>query len=341
MAITLQELAQLAGVSHTTVSLVLRGKHQGRVSEATRKQILNLVEKHGYRPNVAARGLVQGRTYRIALCIQGYLEHRAIIGQFSFHQSLALLSRRIHAAGYTIELIEVDAGHKPEQVCRDLAGKAVDGFVLIGWEARLAEKLLFSLKEKTIPAVAISAALDDDSLTWCDVDREGAIRNAAALLFQEGHQTVALLDLDPMGHHRDGKIEAFCEAAECGQGTPARNLVFRLKEPELEAAVRITNEAFDQLPSLSALVLTDNFYADGVILALRQRGIEPGKDCRLIGLGDTVLADRARPRLTHYSLMMEQQAAFAFDSLLDEIQNPSVYRPRHKQFESRLIMRET
>ena len=38
-----------------------------------------------------------------------------------------------------------------------------------------------------------------------------------------------------------------------------------------------------------------------------------------MGLGDAVVADRTRSRLTHYSLMIEQQAASAFDALLDEI----------------------
>ncbi|MGH8913052.1 MAG: LacI family DNA-binding transcriptional regulator, partial [Acidimicrobiia bacterium] len=59
MARTLDDLAQLSGVSRATVSRVING---GPVSEQTRLKVLEVLENHDYRPNLAARSLASGRT---------------------------------------------------------------------------------------------------------------------------------------------------------------------------------------------------------------------------------------------------------------------------------------
>lgn len=341
MAITMKELARLAGVSHTIVSLVLRGRHEGRVSDEKRTEILGLAKKHGYRPNLAARGLVQRRTYRIGLCVYGFLAQRPIIGQLSFHEALALSARRIQEAGYALELIEADPAHRIEQSCRALARRDVDGFALLGWPADAAEKVLLSLREKAIPAAAIGTPLADDGLTWTDVDRGEAIREATRLLLGEGWKRIALLDIDAGGGHRETKTKAFRDEVGVA-ATDARCAgVFRMKGANVEEAILLARQAMEGAPRPDALVLTDNFLADAVLFVLKERGIAPGKDCRIIGFGDTILADRTNPKLTHYSLMVPEQVRFGLDALLDEIKSPQDYQPRHQVFQPRLILRET
>ena len=60
---TIFDVAERAGVSKSLVSLVLRGKPG--VSEARRKAVLRAVKELGYRPNAAARSLVQQRTHTV------------------------------------------------------------------------------------------------------------------------------------------------------------------------------------------------------------------------------------------------------------------------------------
>jgi LacI family transcriptional regulator len=341
MAVTLKELARLAGVSHTVVSMVMRDRCEGRVSEAKRRRIVSLARKHGYRPNVAARGLVQQRTYRIALCIHGALADRPLLGQFSFHEALARAARRVQEAGYTLELVETDPGRRIEETCRALAGRTVDGFALLGWPPAHAERVLLSLCEKRIPAVAVGAALADEGLTWTDVDRAFAMRAAVSRLASEGRSQAALLDLDVGGSYRREKRNAFQREMTRRHGARAGKRVFSMTVPHIEDAIRVTQDALDRVRGLNALVLTDNFFADAVMLALRQRGMEPGKDCRLVGLGDTILAERTRPRLTHYSLMVSEQVAFALDALLQQVASSERIPPRHRTFEPVLVGGET
>ena len=68
MALTISDIAQLAGVSRATVSGVLNGS--STVSEKTKKKVLAIIEKHNYRPNEVARALALRHTGLIGLIIR-------------------------------------------------------------------------------------------------------------------------------------------------------------------------------------------------------------------------------------------------------------------------------
>ena len=165
MAITLQEMAPLAGVSAATVSLVLNRKDKGRVGAARREQILEIARKHGYRPNISARGLVKGRHYRIGICWGGFLIPEAVPGQTIRYETLAFFARGFHSAGYAIELDEMDMKRPIDEISRELSENAVDGLILVGWPSELAGKTLFHLKVRRMPALASGIGLNDASLT--------------------------------------------------------------------------------------------------------------------------------------------------------------------------------
>ena len=69
MAATIKDIAKLTGVSHSAVSYVLNGK--GRVSEETRRRILETAQEIGYVPNRNARNLAKKVYGKIGLFIPG------------------------------------------------------------------------------------------------------------------------------------------------------------------------------------------------------------------------------------------------------------------------------
>ena len=64
--VTIRSVAEAAGVSMSTVSNVLSGRHEQMAPE-TRERVLAAIERLNYRPNHVARGLVTGRTATIGL----------------------------------------------------------------------------------------------------------------------------------------------------------------------------------------------------------------------------------------------------------------------------------
>jgi DNA-binding LacI/PurR family transcriptional regulator len=67
MDATLKKVAEAAGVSHTTVSLVVNNVGGSRVSPKTRKRVLNAIRKLDYNPNLTAKRLASGETNSIGL----------------------------------------------------------------------------------------------------------------------------------------------------------------------------------------------------------------------------------------------------------------------------------
>lgn len=65
--LTIDDIARELGVSKTTVSRAISGK--GRISAATRERVQAFIELHNYRPNAAAKGLAESRTYNLALVL--------------------------------------------------------------------------------------------------------------------------------------------------------------------------------------------------------------------------------------------------------------------------------
>src|SRR5713101_50562 len=70
MPITIAEVARAAGVSKTTVSLVLNGRHRSaRISEATRESVAESALRRGYQPNYAAWSLRRRRSNVVTLLV--------------------------------------------------------------------------------------------------------------------------------------------------------------------------------------------------------------------------------------------------------------------------------
>lgn len=339
--ITIVELAKLAGVSDATVSLVLAGKAQGRVGEARRQQILALAEEHGYRVNPAARALAQGRSNRIGLCLAGTLTSHAIIGEFSLHERLGLFAEGIQQAGYSLEIIQTDPKQSPADLSLDLRRRAVDGLVFLDWPADLLQKPLRALCQQGVPAVASGTTVALPGSTWTDDDSRAVFEQVVQQLQAEGRRQIALVDtvITVMEAEFGGYFKA---AMRRWAQVPARECIILQPQPcEYQSLYDATLKLLKSKPELQALFIPDNYLAQAVLNAAQAAGRQPGADLRVIGYGDTVFADQCHPRLSHYSRRIEEQVRFGLEALLEQIEHPDTYEPRHANLVPEYVPRQT
>ena len=106
MGITTKDLAQLCGVSRTTVHRALYGG--GRIHPDTKEMILRVAKEHDYRPDLLARGLVKGRTYYIGVVVMD-VRNRYFAGM------LSAIGREAAQHGYNINITLHDNNRKFEQ----------------------------------------------------------------------------------------------------------------------------------------------------------------------------------------------------------------------------------
>jgi LacI family transcriptional regulator len=339
--VTIVELAKLAGVSVATVSLVLRGNDKGRVSAARRQQILDLARKHDYRPNQAARALVQGRSNRIGLCLTGTLTSHAIIGEFSLYDRLGLFAEAIQQAGYALEFIQANLAQPLEQLTRDLRSRPVDGIVFLDWPPDLLEKALFSLREHGIPVVVSGTRFADPGITWTETDSEAVFSLAAQRLGDEGRSQLVVVDtLVSVGPNAFRSHFAEAMARWYGPGAEGCQIVAPA-EISFRGVYRATQDLLRARPEVDALLLPDNYLAQAVLDAVESVGRAPGDDVRVLGYGDTIFADQCHPRLSHYTRRIDEQVRFGLEALLEQINSPDTYQPRHLNVTPEYLQRET
>jgi len=341
MPVTIREIAQAAEVSKAAVSLVLTGKSQGQISAVKRDRIQEVAKDLGYRSNVLAKGLAEGRSYRIGICMQQPLGHHALVGEFGVFDRLDVASKALQQAGYAIEIITVDLTIALDDIANDLARKTVDGFIFLGWKKpKLVESLIALLTEKQIPAIASGTMLKTDGMTWTDIDRDDAFRRATQQLVRDEHRYIALLDIGPPVHS-PAKRQAFRDTVQEELGMNAGNWIIQIKEETFSEAARVTAQAIAQQPDTSAFLLTGNFYCAAVLHILHEHGMHPGNDCRVIGFGDTLPAERCSPPVSHYNLRITDQVSYGLDMLFESILNPSTHTPTPKTFRSHFVKRRT
>ena len=146
MAKTVDEISKLAGVSVTSVRLVINGQDKKyRISEKTRNKIQGIIDEHGYVINQTARSLKLKKTQTIGLVIPSLTN--------PFFSSLTEeLESRCRAEGY--QLITVCSGDNEEveeDVIKNLLARDVDGLFITPSTAELQKK--FGSKKQKKPIV--------------------------------------------------------------------------------------------------------------------------------------------------------------------------------------------
>ena len=128
--IRVKDIANMVGVSPTTVSNVIHGNTK-RVSQETAQKISSILDEVGYIPNMGARLLSQNTSHIIGLVIGFDYLHGENAMQDPFVSTfVGQISSEIENAGYYMMIIRGDD-------CRKVAEVAsrwnVDGLIVLGW----------------------------------------------------------------------------------------------------------------------------------------------------------------------------------------------------------------
>jgi DNA-binding LacI/PurR family transcriptional regulator len=191
--ITQKQLAVLAGVHPSTVSLALAD--DPRLPGPTRERLRRLAEEHRYAPNTAARWLRQGRTGTIGLVFWGeaHLEEE---GRTRVGGPLMAAVEAAVAAGHQALVIPATPERLAGVAVDEIVRRApIDGAVFFGTTHD--REGLARLVRRGFPAVHFGRRLLPDApLAFVAADYRGGSRDAVAHLLARGHRRVAIVE-DP------------------------------------------------------------------------------------------------------------------------------------------------
>jgi len=311
--LTLERVAELAGVSRSTASRVING--QDGVRPEIRRRVLDVVELTGFVPHAAARSLAGQRSRILGLAIRQTTEQ--VFSDPYFAALVQGISEACNEHDQTLSLFLFQSAQEHEHLpARVLRTKLVDGLVVTATFSD--DPLVWQLTESQIPFVMVGEVNNPDIPT-VDADNHGGATLAAEHLLSLGRQRIATVT-GPMRSGAAASRRVAFERALAAAGRPiASELVIESDFTE-EGAYLATHRLLAHEPD--AIFAFSDRMAVGVLRALEEAGRTVPGDVAVVGFDDLPPAQQAQPQLTTIRQEVQQAGAIAVELLLERIHSP-------------------
>jgi LacI family transcriptional regulator len=303
--VTLEMVAQQAGVSPSTVSRILNGT--AVVSPEKQAAVDAAIKKLGFRPNPVARGLAGGRTMSIGVLTQ-------TISSPFYGEALLGIEDKLEDAGYIPLFV---SGHWTEVEERNaidaLMQRRVDGLIVLA--GRLSNSALQAYA-KQVPMVVVGRELRAPRLfSLCFDNREGAVL-ATQHLIDGGHTRIAFIAGDP-GHEDALEREAGYRQALKRAGIAFDPALVIPGDFTESGGLLAVNRLLDSRVPFTAIFASNDQAAIGAALGLYRRNVRVPDDVSLVGFDDVAPARFAIPPLTTVRQSVYEAGAQAALAMLD------------------------
>ncbi|HEV2783810.1 MAG TPA: LacI family DNA-binding transcriptional regulator [Actinophytocola sp.] len=326
-AVTLNDVAALAGVSVATASKALNGRNE--VAAATRSRVLAAADKLAFQPNVLAKGLISGRTRTVGLLTD------ELAGRFAIPILLGV-ENALGNEQMSVMLCDArgDAIRRRHYI-RTLLARQVDGFIILGDSNDIRASLTADIP---VPVVYVYCESDDPDDLSILADDAGGARLATEHLVQLGRSRIAHIT-GPESYRaaRDRVTAMRAVLDEAGLALVGDPLYGEWSQAWGRHATRVLLAAH---PEIDAIFCGNDQIGAGAAQALFDLGRRVPADVALVGYDNwDIFAADCRPPLTTVDLNLQQLGATAVEYLfaaLDGAQQSGVLRQP-----CRLVVRES
>lgn len=314
---TMAQVAEVAGVSTRTASLVLNQRDQeARIAPETAQRVRAAARELDYQPQAAARALASRRSFLVGLVLWGL----KTIGVPEMSALLSGLADRLSLDGYgAIPLVS-----NPDWA-REYGGlhyaawafnRSVDGLVL--HDHLLPQEAYQELAERGVHFVSVDAPVLHCPDRWLPLDHKGAGRWAARHLIDCGYRKLAFLDVSPFPVESDDrKWKGFQSEALAEPGAPLTcQRVGAHSEPLHEHLKALLESGLEERVGLYLSAAQE---VARVYRAAAELGIRIPEDLGVVGHGDDPQNEFFHPSLTDVAFSLFEAGERAGDMLLAQI----------------------
>jgi len=303
--ITLQHVAEKAGVSAITVSRALR--EPDKVSETLREMILQIVAEMGYVPDLAARALARGSSGFIGVLVPS-LSHAAVLSV------VRGIEERVRGSDYSIQYANThyDLSEEIAKI-RLFAAQRPAGIILAGVEDHGSMEAL--MREAACPIVQtvdVSFPLSEFAVA---IDHRSAARAATRHMLAQGYRRFALI-----GGGNDFRVRqrqmGYCEAMRDAGLYDEKLVIWEDTPPSPRLGSRLARAFIEAVPDADGVLCHSDDVALGVIFEAQRLGIRIPEDFGICGFNDLDFASVTEPPLTTVRIPRFEMGYRAADMLL-------------------------
>ncbi|SEK30759.1 transcriptional regulator, LacI family [Roseateles sp. YR242] len=284
-AVTLRDVAKLAGVAPITASRALNSPNQ--VSAEVRERVTAAVRSTGYVPNLLAGALSSMRSRMVGVAVP-------TIAGLVFLETVQSLTESLFQAGYQVLLGQTGYDNaREDDWLNAMIGRRPDGLVLTGTSHSQQARL--RLRSAGVPVVETWDQSDDPIDMLVGFSHVEVGRSVADFLVKRGYRRLAgVAGSDERAQRR---FLAFQEKAQ-ELGLPEVPIAKMATPTTLGSGRRGLTELLAQYPDVDAVFCSSDSLAVGVMLEAQSRGLRIPQDLAVIGFGDLAMAVDMSPSLT-------------------------------------------
>jgi LacI family transcriptional regulator len=310
----MKDVAQLAGVSQTTVSFVINDVQDSNIPAETRDRVLDAVRELGYRPNAAARNLRSQHTHTIGL-ISDDIATTPFAGQM-------IQGAQDEAWAHNKLILLINTGgnkHMKSEAAEALLERQVDGILYATMYHREVHPPQAIYE---VPTVLVDCYVSDRSLPSVVPEETNSASVAVGILIQRGHRRIGMLNnVDPIPA-TIGRFQGFRNAlAAAGMEFDPSLVVTGLSDQSGGHAAAMQVLVRPDRPS--AIFCFNDRMAMGAYQAAAELGLSIPGDLAIIGFDNQeTIAPWLRPALTTMQLPHYAMGRWAAQHLLKLIGSP-------------------
>ena len=334
MAKTLKNVAEAAGVSAATASIVLNGRAEGRVSEEVANRVIATAKELNYRPNLTARSLRTQESKTIGL-ISDQIATTPFAGQM-----LAGAQDVAWRNGWLLLLINTEDDKNFEDAAtKALIQRNVDGFIYASMYHREVTIPRNIADRQVVLLDCFDMARNFDSVV--PAEYKGG-RAATEYLIANGHKKIAHITDSNNNVASPERFRGFKDVLNENKIAINNSYILKMPGSNSQEGYLLTQQLLSLGDRPTAIFAYNDRMALGAYEAIQENGLEVGKDISIIGFDNQpYFADALRPGLTTVQLPHYEMGAWAAQRMLDQLKNSESSKPLQDQIDCALVVRNS
>lgn len=318
--VTLKDIAKMCGVSVATVSNVLNDKP--KVSEETKRRVLEVVKETGYQPNYYAQGMRKKKSSIIGIIVEDICEFstppivESVMGYFD--------EQNYHSILVNLRLYDkwqdtwYDDEEKFQSVLRpaiqELLSFKVEGIVYVAGHCRVVNCFP---DDFPVPAIVSYALSKSPKFTSVIIDDEKGGYDVTSYLISMGHRKIGVIAGDRDNIHTQERSKGY-QKALLEEGILFDPDLIRYGNWKRESGYHETKELVKK--GVTAILCMNDTMAAGSYDYLYQHNIEIGRDVSVIGYDNKEISQYLRPKLTTNEIKLSEIGKISAEILLKEVE---------------------
>lgn len=348
MSVTIDDVARKAGVSKSTVSLVLNNRLN--VSENTRLKVLSTIKSLNYKPLRAAQAITTKKTKNI-----GFMEIAAshdnpekLVSKYGFSTIIPTFTNDVargieeeaQRRGYGLLFNTYYGSLKPsiKDIPPIITHYWIDGLLLVG--GVFAEGSIKMLKKWKIPFVLVGSHLPSDNANCVFADNASGAIQAVEYLISLGYSKIGFINGPSSTQTSFDKMQGYLLALQKNDIEFAKSLA-EVGDFSALSGYEAMKKLLKKHKDLKAVFVGFDGMAIGAAKAITEKGLKIPEDISIVGCGDSWIATHFNPPLTTVKVFKYEIGIAAAKMLFEVLSSNKTDRPKKVIIPTELVIRES